>query len=396
VGKAIFLNFPTHGCINSLLGTVSELVNRGQKIIYYCTEEFRNKIEQTGAEFRPYKGVVNTFKIENDDLSKAIELSVEMAVDKLEHNLEAIRKEDPDYIVHDSLCTWGKQMAVILGCPSVNLMHSFPVTKSSFTFSKQTALLLAKVGFYKIKNELKTNSPKKILKQKYNINLSLADTMINRESLNIVYTSRHMAPDSFQSKKDFVFVGPSLFFKKKPSNFPFGRLANRKVVYISLGTLHNNNPSFYDMCIRAFRESEYIVVISIGFQIDPIDFSDYPHNFIIKRSVPQQILLKQVDLFITHAGMNSVNEAVCCGVPMLLLPHQFEQYLIAQKVEEMGIGRLMTIKKMTPSILYKHVHKLINDSKIKEQAEKYKVLFSQEEKLAHVKAADEILGYIRK
>ncbi len=93
MGKAIFLNFPTHGCINSLLGTVSELVNRGQKIIYYCTEEFRNKIEQTGAEFRPYKGVVNTFKIENDDLSKAIELSVEMAVDKLEHNLEAIRKE---------------------------------------------------------------------------------------------------------------------------------------------------------------------------------------------------------------------------------------------------------------------------------------------------------------
>ena len=44
MGKAIFLNFPTHGCINSLLGTVSELVNRGQKIIYYCTEEFRNKI----------------------------------------------------------------------------------------------------------------------------------------------------------------------------------------------------------------------------------------------------------------------------------------------------------------------------------------------------------------
>ena len=158
MGKAIFLNFPTHGCINSLLGTVSELVNRGQKIIYYCTEEFRNKIEQTGAEFRPYKGVVNTFKIENDDLSKAIELSVEMAVDKLEHNLEAIRKEDPDYIVHDSLCTWGKQMAVILGCPSVNLMHSFPVTKSSFTFSKQTALLLAKAGFYKIKNKLKTNT----------------------------------------------------------------------------------------------------------------------------------------------------------------------------------------------------------------------------------------------
>ena len=103
MGKAIFLNFPTHGCINPLLGTVSELVTRGEEIIYYCTEEFRNKIERTGAEFRPYKGVINTFKIENDDLSKALELNVEMAVDKLTHNLEAIRKETPDYIVHDSL-----------------------------------------------------------------------------------------------------------------------------------------------------------------------------------------------------------------------------------------------------------------------------------------------------
>ena len=114
MSKAIFLNFPTHGCINSLLATASELVDRGQRIIYYCTEEFRNKIEQTGAEFRPYNGVINKFKIENDDLSKALKLNVEMTVDKLDHNLQTIREENPDYIVHDSLCTWGKHMAAIL------------------------------------------------------------------------------------------------------------------------------------------------------------------------------------------------------------------------------------------------------------------------------------------
>lgn len=396
MGKAVFLNFPTHGCINSLLGTVSELVSRGQKIIYYCTEEFRDKIERTGAEFRPYKGVINTFKIENDDLFKALELNVEMTLDKLAHNLEAIGNEYPDYIVHDSLCTWGKQIAAILGCPSVNLMHSFPMTKSSIQFSRQTALLLTKVGFYKIKNRLKTRSPQKILKQKYNINLSLADTMINREKLNIVYTSRHMAPDRFHLKKDFVFVGPSLFFKKESSDFPYDRLAGKKVVYVSLGTLHNDNPAFYDMCISAFRGGDYIVVLSIGFQIDPDRFCGCPDNFIIQQSVPQQILLKYVDLFITHAGMNSVNEAVCNGVPMLLFPHQLEQYLIAQKIEQMGIGRLLRIKEMTPDILYHRVHELINDSRVKEQAEKYKTLFSEEEKTAHVTAADEIEGYIRR
>ncbi len=96
--KAFFLNFPTHGCINPLLATASELVDRGEKIIYYCTEEFRDKIEQTGAEFCPYKGLINKFKIDKLDLFKALKLNIEMAVDKMDHNLDAIRKENPDYL----------------------------------------------------------------------------------------------------------------------------------------------------------------------------------------------------------------------------------------------------------------------------------------------------------
>ncbi len=394
--KAIALNFPTHGCINPLLATITELVNRGEKVIYYCTEEFRNKIEQTGAEFRPYSGLINKFKIENDDLSKALKLNVEMTVDKLDHNLKTILKENPDYIIHDSLCTWGKYLASILRLPAVNLMHSFPVTESSISFSKETALLLTKVYFYKIKNNFSRNSPKKILKKKYNINLSMGDTLINRENLNIVYTSKSMEPDIYKSEKTFKFVGPSLFFRKEQTDFPFDKLKGRKVIYISLGTLHNNNSAFYNTCIKAFTDSEYNVVISIGFEINPDGFSDLPNNFIIRQSVPQQKLLDKVDLFITHAGMNSVNEAICSGVPMLLLPHQIEQKMIAQRVREMGIGNVMKIKKVTPTNLVENVEKLISDPELKNQAIKYKSIFREEEKISHIKAADKILSYINK
>jgi len=394
--KAIALNFPTHGCINPLLATITELVNRGEKVIYYCTEEFRNKIEQTGAEFRPYNGLINKFKIENDDLSKALKLNVEMTVDKLDHNLKTILKENPDYIIHDSLCTWGKYLASILKLPAVNLMHSFPVTESSISFSKETALLLAKVYLYKIKNNFSRNSPKKILKKKYNINLSMGDTLINRENLNIVYTSKSMEPDIYKSEKTFKFVGPSLFFRKEQTDFPFDKLKDRKVIYISLGTLHNNNSAFYNTCIKAFTDSEYNVVISIGFEINPDGFSDLPNNFIIRQSVPQQKLLDKVNLFITHAGMNSVNEAICSGVPMLLLPHQIEQKMIAQRVREMGIGNVMKIKKVTPTNLVENVEKLISDPELKNQAIKYKSIFREEEKISHIKAADKILSYINK
>lgn len=394
--KAIALNFPTHGCINPLLATITELVNRGEKIIYYCTEEFKPKIEQTGAEFRPYNGLINKFKIENDDLSKALKLNVEMTVDKLDHNLKTILKENPDYIIHDSLCTWGKYLASILRLPAVNLMHSFPVTESSISFSKETALLLTKVYLYKIKNNFSRNSPKKILKKKYNINLSMGDTLINRENLNIVYTSKSMEPDIYKSEKTFKFVGPSLFFRKEQTDFPFDKLKGRKVIYISLGTLHNNNSAFYNTCIKAFTDSEYNVVISIGFEINPDGFSDLPNNFIIRQSVPQQKLLDKVDLFITHAGMNSVNEAICSGVPMLLLPHQIEQKMIAQRVREMGIGNVMKIKKVTPTNLVENAEKLISDPELKKQAIKYKSIFREEEKISHIKAADKILNYIKK
>ena len=128
----------------------------------------------------------------------------------------------------------------------------------------------------------------------------------------------------------------------------------------------------------------------------PDKLSDLPDNIIIRQSVPQQILLKQVDLFITHAGMNSVNEAICHGVPMFMLPHQFEQKMIARRVEKMGIGRAMNIKKLTPETLYETVKKMIYDSECKKQALKYKAIFNEEEKKSHIKAADEILSYINK
>ncbi len=65
---AVFCNFPAHGGINPLLATATELVKRGERVVYFCTEEFKDKIEKTGAEFRPYKGKLNKVEVINDDI----------------------------------------------------------------------------------------------------------------------------------------------------------------------------------------------------------------------------------------------------------------------------------------------------------------------------------------
>jgi UDP:flavonoid glycosyltransferase YjiC (YdhE family) len=58
------------------------------------------------------------------------------------------------------------------------------------------------------------------------------------------------------------------------------------------------------------------------------------------RSVRLEELLPTASLCLSHAGSGFVARALVAGVPMALLPLQVEQYLIARRVEEAGLGAL--------------------------------------------------------
>lgn len=396
MGKAVFCNIPAHGGINPLLATVAELVRRGEEIVYFATEEFREKIEKTGALFRPYKGKIDKVEVINNDMIKFVDLLLEMTVDKLDHNLDDIRREEPDYLVHDSMCMWGKCAATLLDLPAVSLMHTYPTTETSMALSFDALRLLPGMIRYAVASRRDPNSAERRLKSSYGIDLDLRDILVNRQGLNLVFTSKCMEPKIYDSEDTYCFVGPSLFFREDASTFPFSDLSGRKVVYASLGTVHSDNPRFYELCMEALGESEYLVVMSVGRGVDISQFAEVPENFTIRRSVPQQKLLGFVDLFITHSGMNSVNEALCYGVPMLLLPHHIEQKAIARRVVRLGAGLSLKIEKLTSDELRRSVKRLLSDSRFGQRAKAWSEIFGEEEKTSHIRAADEILRFIQR
>lgn len=51
MANVLVINFPGEGHINPTLAIVSELIRRGETVVSYCIEDFRKKIEATGAEF---------------------------------------------------------------------------------------------------------------------------------------------------------------------------------------------------------------------------------------------------------------------------------------------------------------------------------------------------------
>ena len=49
MSKVLFLSIPGNGHVNPTLGLVDGLVKQGEEVIYFSSEEFRERIENTGA-----------------------------------------------------------------------------------------------------------------------------------------------------------------------------------------------------------------------------------------------------------------------------------------------------------------------------------------------------------
>jgi UDP:flavonoid glycosyltransferase YjiC (YdhE family) len=52
MARVLFINGVSEGHINPTLGVVEELISRGEEVVYFSIESFRDRIEKTGAIMR--------------------------------------------------------------------------------------------------------------------------------------------------------------------------------------------------------------------------------------------------------------------------------------------------------------------------------------------------------
>jgi len=136
----------------------------------------------------------------------------------------------------------------------------------------------------------------------------------------------------------FHFVGPCIAPRGDSGDFPLAELEGKKVVYASLGTVFQSDLRFYRKCLEAFGGEDFELVLSVGANNDPAALAPLPRGTIVRRHVPQLEVLKRAALFVTHGGMNSVSEAILERVPMLVAPQGADQFLVARRVKELGLG----------------------------------------------------------
>jgi MGT family glycosyltransferase len=150
-----------------------------------------------------------------------------------------------------------------------------------------------------------------------------------------VFTAREFQIGSNVFDDQYQFVGPSVLASTGEFTVPH---SHAPLIYISMGTMYNDEVEFYSECFRAFSDREVRVVLAIGHRVDKSRLPEVPSNFLVQEYVPQMTVLESADLFITHGGINSAHEAMLCGVPMIVLPQRADHHVVAGRVEAVGAG----------------------------------------------------------
>ena len=112
-----------------------------------------------------------------------------------------------------------------------------------------------------------------------------------------------------------------------------------------------------------------MVIMSVGKKINISDLGQIPTNFKLYNYVPQLEVLKKVDLFITHGGMNSSSEGLYNNVPLIVVPQFGDQPVVAKRVEELGAG-VPLMGDISPLAIENAVNKILSDNSYKENAKK--------------------------
>ena len=347
MAKVLFFNLPAYGHMNPTLPLVAELVQRGEHVIYYSAEAFRPAIEQAGATFRGIDAYFNERTYVDDNLVRFSYTLIRATQAIIPAILFAVTADKPDYILYDSLCVWGKCIAQILQVPAIASVTTLATPHSLLHLEVLASLPAAMPevirSLFEGRRELaKFLAITKQLHETYHIpRPQVADVYNNLANLNIVYSTKQLQiyPNSFDER--FIFVGPFLDRHVEAPSFPFDELGDNPVIYISLGTVFNDKGDFYRLCLEAFANLNYRIVMSVGSRTDISHLGTIPSNFIVKPFVPQLQLLQRAALFITHSGMNSVSEGLSAGVPLLMIPQAADQLFIAKRVQQLGAGKIL-------------------------------------------------------
>ncbi|MEU3998631.1 MULTISPECIES: macrolide-inactivating glycosyltransferase [Streptomyces] len=328
-----------HGHVNPSLEVIRELVARGHRVTYAIPPHFAEKVAGTGAEPVLWN---STLPGPDDDpeawgstLLDNVEPFLADAVQALPQLIEAYEGDTPDLVLHDITSYPARVLAHRWGVPAVSLSPN----------------LVAWDGYEKEVAEPMWEEPKKTERgQAYYARFRAwleengitqhPDDFAGRPARSIVLIPRALQPNADRVDESVhSFVGACQGDRGAEGGWqrPAGA---EKVVLVSLGSSFTKQPAFYRECVEAFGGLPgWHLVLQVGRHVDPAELGDLPDNVEVRSWVPQLAVLRQADLFVTHAGAGGSQEGLATATPMIAVPQAVDQFGNADMLQGLGVAR---------------------------------------------------------
>jgi MGT family glycosyltransferase len=323
---------PFHGHVGPASRLSSVLVARGHELVAWAPEAFRASLEGAGAELRPVGrpigGGSGGQPTSGDpsivaNMAAQAEAGAELAV-------ETLHDERLDLVIHDCFLPVARVAADWLGLPRVCSVPLYPPGGI-----RREGPRPMRPDRDVIEELLRSRDE---IGRRWGVELGgLRDVTLNPGDVNLVYTTPEVAGGK-PLDATWHWIGPLL--EPLDAELP-SRGDGRPLVYVALGTLFSHRPSVFRDILEGLADVDVDVLVGTGGRLSPDELEPIPENATVEPWPDGRAALRDAAVTVTHAGINSVHEALAAAVPMICLPQAADQWTWAKRVEELGVGQTL-------------------------------------------------------
>jgi MGT family glycosyltransferase len=334
-------HFPSGGHIRPLLPLVAALGQQGLRTVQWAPSEWEQACLSAGGEFRAMPDL-RDLAWPTPVPARIAEFIAGLSERLAPWMIEQVKDVGGDVVLRDSFAQYGHYAALASGVREVVVPAMMAFHRRMRPGAADVASTLRNlVAGVPATVRLRTISRR--LGRQYGAPLGGPNEVFagRHGATTLIFTvpSLQMRPDSLRGE-DVRFVGPLRALgppevETEPALEGLEQID--QLIFVSLGTVFEQSPSFFRDAARALAAPGRRVILSIG-RLPAQDIGPLPAGVSAYAHVDQLSVLRRADMFVTHAGFNGVQEGLAAGVPLLLCPQMFEQALNADVVVSQGAG----------------------------------------------------------
>jgi MGT family glycosyltransferase len=193
-----------------------------------------------------------------------------------------------------------------------------------------------------------------------------------RLPLYLVPSCREFDYSRLDLPRNVEYVGPLQWYPERPTPAWLDELPpGRPLVHATEGTLHVQEPFLLRAAVAALADQPLEAVLTTGGRpLGELGLDPLAANVRVVEWVNHDELLRRTSVMITTAGGGTVMAGLAAGVPMVVVPTEWDKAENAQRVVESGAGVRISPSSCSAKTLRRAVRELLENPGYRRNAQR--------------------------